>query len=285
MLRSSGSRRCRPSPTVAPATLKPKTIVFSDHRDDKLADAGNGPDPVRGLGRERPVQKQFLSLFPGLHGADHQGLGSRHPQILYRKAPHVRGGGALPDRARRQAPIDLARYHPHRRAGKDRPGDQAPAHHGGSGGAPGRIPQSAHNRHPGPALVRGAGEPVHRVPLSARGQAAGRHPPRQQAGGGGKKISEFMEFQTEIRVLPPEEIDQAGLAKLTGVETPVAGVLEQTIFNVNQVMQFGKLLAVLQEHPCRSEPGRSRRCSWRSPSRPMCWSARRSSRTFPCCGT
>ena len=64
-----------------------------------------------------------------------------------------------------------------------------------------------------------------------------------------------MEFQTEIRVLPPEEIDRSGLAKLTGVETPVAGVLEQTIFHVNQVMQFGKLLAVLQEHP--SDPNRT----------------------------
>ena len=66
---------------------------------------------------------------------------------------------------------------------------------------------------------------------------------------GGKKISEFMEFQSELRILPPQETDQAGLSRLTGLDAPVAGVLEQTLFDVNQVMQFGKLLAVLQEHP------------------------------------
>jgi hypothetical protein len=66
---------------------------------------------------------------------------------------------------------------------------------------------------------------------------------------GGKKISEFIEFQTEIRTLAREEIERGGFARLTGLDAPVAGVLEQTIFHVNQVMQFGKLLAVLQPSP------------------------------------
>ena len=34
------------------------------------------------------------------------------------------------------------------------------------------------------------------------------------------------------------------LATLTGLDTPSIGALEQNIFYVNQVMQFGKLLAV-----------------------------------------
>ena len=50
---------------VAPGQLKPKTIVFSDHRDDKLTDAGTGLIRFEDWGRERPVQKQYLSLFPG----------------------------------------------------------------------------------------------------------------------------------------------------------------------------------------------------------------------------
>src|SRR5690349_10463351 len=55
-----------PSVTAfAPAKLKPKTIMFSDHRDDKLTDAGTGLIQFEDWGRERPVQKQFLSLFPG----------------------------------------------------------------------------------------------------------------------------------------------------------------------------------------------------------------------------
>jgi hypothetical protein len=40
-----------------------------------------------------------------------------------------------------------------------------------------------------------------------------------------------------------------GLASLTGLDTAPVGALEQNIFYVNQVMQFGKLLAVFQEHP------------------------------------
>jgi hypothetical protein len=66
---------------------------------------------------------------------------------------------------------------------------------------------------------------------------------------GGRKIFDFIEFQSELRAVPAQDIDQAGLAKLTGIATPVAGVLEQNIFYVNQVMQFGKFLAVFQPHP------------------------------------
>jgi hypothetical protein len=40
-----------------------------------------------------------------------------------------------------------------------------------------------------------------------------------------------------------------GLATLTGLDTAPVGALEQNIFYVNQVMQFGKLLAVFQQHP------------------------------------
>jgi len=39
------------------------------------------------------------------------------------------------------------------------------------------------------------------------------------------------------------------LAKATGVDAPIAGAIEQNIFHVNQVMQFGKFLAVLQPDP------------------------------------
>jgi hypothetical protein len=72
---------------------------------------------------------------------------------------------------------------------------------------------------------------------------------------GGRKIADFIEFQSELRAVPAGEIDAAALAKLTGLSTPVAGVLEQNIFYVNQVMQFGKFLAVFQQNP--SDPGRT----------------------------
>jgi hypothetical protein len=58
-----------------------------------------------------------------------------------------------------------------------------------------------------------------------------------------------MEFQSELRVMSAREIENADLAALTGLSVPVTGALEQNIFFVNQVMQFGKFLAIFQPHP------------------------------------
>jgi hypothetical protein len=43
--------------------------------------------------------------------------------------------------------------------------------------------------------------------------------------------------------------DLAELPSLTGLDSKVASALEQNIFWANQVIQFGKLLAVVQQHP------------------------------------
>jgi hypothetical protein len=64
-----------------------------------------------------------------------------------------------------------------------------------------------------------------------------------------KKVAEYLEFQSEMRVLLPAEIDQIGLVKMTGINSPVTGAMEQNIFYVNQILRFGKFLAVLQQHP------------------------------------
>jgi hypothetical protein len=58
-----------------------------------------------------------------------------------------------------------------------------------------------------------------------------------------------MEFESELTQRPPAEVTEMGLAALTGLDTPPVGALEQNIFWINQVMQFGKLLAVFQQHP------------------------------------
>jgi hypothetical protein len=68
-----------------------------------------------------------------------------------------------------------------------------------------------------------------------------------------KKISATIEFESELRLLTPADIDGEGLMKLTGVNTPVAGVLEQNMFYVNQVMRFGKLIAVFQPNPANAD--------------------------------
>jgi hypothetical protein len=63
-----------------------------------------------------------------------------------------------------------------------------------------------------------------------------------------KKVSDHIDFQGELSALSAADIDQAGLKELTGLDAPVGGMLEQNIFYVNQIMKFGKLLAVFQEH-------------------------------------
>jgi hypothetical protein len=238
---------------VAPARLKPRTIVFSDHRDDKLTDAGTGLIRFEDWGRERPVQKQFLSLFPGyseptikvsVHGIPKSYTEKLHMYVvearfLIAKAP------ASVDLARFGRLETLEKIDPsikHRRISAEQAAPQLDA-------------QSAHNRHPNRRWCEAPGSLCieSRYPLEGKLPVGIRLANKLEEGG--KKISEFMEFQTEIRVLPPEDIDRAGLPKLTALETPVAGALEQTIFSVNQVMQFGKLLAILQEHP--SDPNRT----------------------------
>jgi hypothetical protein len=64
-----------------------------------------------------------------------------------------------------------------------------------------------------------------------------------------KKVVDHIDFQSELSALPPADLDQAGLQELTKLGTPIAGVLEQNIFYVNQIMKFGKLYAVFQNHP------------------------------------
>jgi hypothetical protein len=64
-----------------------------------------------------------------------------------------------------------------------------------------------------------------------------------------KKVADHIDFQSELAALPPADLDQSELQELTALNTPIAGVLEQNIFYVNQIMKFGKFFAVFQAHP------------------------------------
>src|SRR5207253_2934082 len=50
--------------SVPIAQIKPRTIIFADQRNDKLADSSTGLIPFDDWARSRPVQRRFLSLFP-----------------------------------------------------------------------------------------------------------------------------------------------------------------------------------------------------------------------------
>jgi hypothetical protein len=232
---------------VSPAQLKARVIAFGDHRDDKLADAGNGLVRFEDWSRERPVQKQFLSLFPGYGEPTIQvsvhGITKPYTEKLHMYVMEARMLISKPPAA-----IDLARYArldvleridpaiKHQRISADQTRTDT-------------DPASAHNRHPNRRWC----ETPQSLCIESRYPLEGKLPMGVRLANkleeGGKKISEFMEFQSELRVLPHEEIDQAGLSKLTGLDAPITGALEHTIFSVNQVMQFAKLLVVLQRHP------------------------------------
>jgi hypothetical protein len=64
-----------------------------------------------------------------------------------------------------------------------------------------------------------------------------------------KKVSDHIDFQSEFAQLTPADLDQPGLQQLTMLDTPISGTLEQNLFYVNQIMKFGKFLAVFQAHP------------------------------------
>jgi hypothetical protein len=64
-----------------------------------------------------------------------------------------------------------------------------------------------------------------------------------------KKVADHIDFESELSALAPTDLDQPGVQQLTALDTPIAGVLEQIIFHVNELMRFGKFYAVFQDHP------------------------------------
>jgi hypothetical protein len=64
-----------------------------------------------------------------------------------------------------------------------------------------------------------------------------------------KKLSDHIDFESELSQPAPADLDQGGLKDLTGLDAPIAGALEQNIFYVNQIMKFGKFFAVFQNDP------------------------------------
>src|SRR5437016_934392 len=50
---------------VSIAQMKPRTIVFNDRGSDEIADAGGIFIRYEDWAKARPVQQQFLGLYPG----------------------------------------------------------------------------------------------------------------------------------------------------------------------------------------------------------------------------
>jgi hypothetical protein len=232
--------------SFALSTLKPKTIAFSDKPPAEAIDGQAALVRFEDWARISPLQKRLLSLYesyvePIINVTVH-GVTKPYKERLHL---YVARASFLLDKP--AASIDLGRY---ATLAFVESIDPAIKHEliTAADVMPLKDPQSAHNQH----VERRWCTVAQSICMKSRYQMEGKFPIAIKLINKvdeGSKVADFFEFQSELRVLRPTEVDHAALTELTGVKAPVAGVLEQSIFYVNQMMQFGKLLAVLQNHP------------------------------------
>jgi len=227
--------------------LKPKTIFFNDYRADETTDKGAF---IRfdEWSRTKPVQKQFLSLFPTYtEGTIHKVIDGSKKEVKDELQVYVTE--ARFKLSRPAASIDLARYtslpfiesiDPAIKHQVIQPSDVSVL----------KDEKNANNKNPQRGWCEG---PTVTACTRSLYKLEGRLPVgialANKLRDGDKKVSDTIEFESEMRLLTPADVDEAGLRKLTGINTPVTGVFEQNMFYVNQVMRFGKLLAVFQPNP------------------------------------
>jgi hypothetical protein len=238
---------------VAPAQVEPRTILFSDHRGDESADPVTGLVRFEDWARARPLEKELLALHPA-YVEPTVNVTLNGVTKPYKKKLHMYVAEARFVLAKPPAAVNLARFASLQTLQKIDPSIRHKAM-GPADAIPQKDPEAAFNRHPG----RGWCEAPGAVCIESHYDLEGKLPMGIRLANkleeGGKKIAESIEFQSEIRVLPREEAVRPALARLTGLDQPVAGALEQTLFHVNQIMTFGKLLAVVQPHP--TDPGKT----------------------------
>ena len=233
---------------LAVSQLKPKTIAFLDRPTEELIDPDAGLIRFEDWAQAKPIEKQFLSPFPSYlepySEVTVDGVRKRFKEKL-----HMYVGEARFLLARPPGSIDLAslvtlpfveRIDP---AIKHRLITSAEA-------ISPKDPRAINNQHP---LRRWCETRPATICIRSRYQFEGKLPVGIQIANklreGSKKLPDYLEFESELMLRPAAEVAEMGLATLTGLDTAPVGALEQNIFYVNQVMQFGKLLAVFQHHP------------------------------------
>ncbi len=236
------------APTWSLAQVKPGTIAFSD-------EVGGAADRANLLsfedwGRTRPVQKKFLSLFPGYVEptvVKTARIGASSGPAPEKLTMYVAQARFVLDRA--PSSIDLSRYvalpflekiDP---AIKDKTIAAADVN-------PLKDQQGTGNQNPDRNWCSGRAT---LICIQSSYKLEGKIPIGimlvNKLRDSAKKVSDHIDFESELSQLSPADVDQAGLQELTALDTPIDGMLEQNIFYVNQIMKFGKLLAVFQDYP------------------------------------
>jgi hypothetical protein len=232
---------------VPPAQIELRTIVFGDRRGDEAADPVTGLVRFEDWERARPLEKELLALHPA-YVEPTVNVTLNGVTKPYKKKLHMYVAEARFVVARPPAAVNLARFTSLATLQAIDPSIRHKAI-AAADALPLKDPEAAFNRHPDRRWCEAPGA----VCIESHYDLEGKLPMGIRLANkleeGAKKIAEWIEFQSEIRVLPRAEAARPALAKLTGLDQPVAGALEQTLFWVNQIMTFGKLLAIVQPHP------------------------------------
>ena len=250
---NTGAGRVRDVPSVAavdPATVKPGEILFTDHRDNPSVPE-NGLIPYLDWLKVRPAEAQALSPYPGYKEPDYTVTlnGVTKPRHETLKVYVAEGRFVV---AKPAAAIDVASF---ANLGFVQAMDPAIKHKAlePADVTPTKDPAAAFARRPDRPWCEGASACIEsrydlegKLPLGVRLA-------NKLEEGSAKKIAEYVSFQSELRRLDAAEA--APLTALTKIDTPPVGGIEQTIFWVNQILRFGKFLAVFQPMP--NDPNRT----------------------------
>ena len=220
--------------------LKPNTIAFTDQGDNNPGAPAGQLVAFDDWSRANPIQKQFLALYPGYVeptvNVTVDGETKSVQEKLHMYVAQARF--ALPKPA---SSIDLARYATISFMQKLDPAIThaalvASRYQGWTEQNPNRPWCEAK---PNVLCVESRYQLEGKLPTGIRLVNAAHREQEEDC-----RISRLPERAAHAftgRSRP------AGLMKLTGIDGPVAGAIEQNIFHVNQVMQFGKLLIVFQQ--------------------------------------
>jgi hypothetical protein len=233
--------------SVAAAQLKPRTIIFSDRPSEELLDTSTGFMRFEDWAKGKPLEQQNLSLYPGYAEPNVEvsvdGLKKRYREKLHMYVAQARF--VLPKPA---ASLNLANFITMPFAQKL---DPAIKHKVITSADVSAVtdPRLVNNQHPQRRWCEG--RPT-AICFDSTYKLEGRLPLAIQLANkirdSSKKVSDTLEFKSELALVPADEIATRGLDKLTGIDTTPAGAIEQSIFYVNEVIEFGKLLAVFQPH-------------------------------------
>src|SRR5262245_16215979 len=215
--------------SVAPEQLKARTIVVNDHRSDPLADSGTGLIRFEDWARARPLEKQMLSLYPGyqepLLRVTANGVTKVVPEKLHMYVAEARFMVARPAAALNLARLAtlafLERLDPAIKHQQIAPADAMPL----------KNPDIPFQKHPARDWCNST---VNATCIQSRYKFEGRLPAAitlaNKLREGHRPVADHIDFQSELRLVTPADVDVANLQKLTALATPVAAVLEQNIF-------------------------------------------------------